>query len=301
MKNIPLIACVCAIATGTVTLRADQPPSLSLPANSSATALSTDTRHGLFNWLDSRSEYGQGVFPEPFLVDDSDLEVNEIRLDWLHTRAAGSTGDVVKAEIEKGFGPLTLELEVPYERDRADDVTTEGFANVDVGARVPFYQYVSSGGFLDTTFGVAIEVGIPTQSAVSKNTELVPKIFNDLKLGNFTLQSLIGHSTLFGPGDEGGLQTFEYGCVLGYTIDHKHLPLPGVLQLIPVFELSGETELNKDNPGHNSMIGNAAIRLNLKAIGRIQPRLGVGFVFPINQNAREDVHCGIFTSLVFEY
>jgi hypothetical protein len=196
---------------------------------------------------------------------------------------------------------LTLELEVPWERDREDDVTTEGFANIDLGARVPFYQYVSSGGLLDTTFGVAVEVGIPTQSAVSKNTELVPKVFNDLKVGNFTLQSILGYSTLYGPGDEGGLQTFEYGGVFGYTIDHKHLPLPGVLQLIPVFELSGETELNKDSPGRNSMIGNAAIRLNLKAIGRIQPRLGVGFVFPINQTAREDVHCGIFTSLVFEY
>ncbi len=302
-KNLTIIVCISAFTVGAVTLRADPPASasLALPADSSATMTSTDTRHGLFNGLDSRSEYGQGVFPEPFLVDDSDLEVNEARVDWLHTRAAGSTSDIVTAEVEKGFGPLTLELEIPWERDRADDVTTEGFANVDLGARVPFYQYVSSGGLLDTTFGVAVEVGIPTQSAVSKNTELVPKIFNDLKVGNFTLQSVLGYSTLYGPGDEGGLQTFEYGEVFGYTIDHKCLPLPGVLQLIPVFELSGETELNKDSPGQNSMIGNAAIRLNLKAIGRIQPRLGVGFVFPINQTAREDVHCGVFTSLVFEY
>jgi hypothetical protein len=270
-------------------------------AGSSVAASSAGTRRGLFDWLDSRSEYGQGAFPEPFLVDDSDLEVNEARLDWLHTRAGGTTGDLVTAEVEKGFGLVTLELEVPYERDTATGITTEGFDNIDIGARCPFYQYVSRNGLLDTTFGAAIEVGIPPGSPVSKNTELVPKLFNDLKVNNFTLQSIVGYSTLFGPGDDGGLQTFEYGFVFGYTIDHKRLPLPGVQQIIPVFELSGETELNQADPGRNSVLGNAAVRVNLKTIGRVQPRLGLGFVFPLDQNARADVHSGIFTSLVFEY
>ena len=154
---------------------------------------------------------------------------------------------------------------------------------------------------MDTTFGAAIEVGIPTDSPVSKNTELVPKLFNDMKVDNFTLQSIFGYSTLFGPGDDGGLQTFEYGFVFGYTIDHQRLPMPGVQQIIPVFELSGVTELNQEDPGRNSVLGNAALRINLKAIGRVQPRLGLGFVFPLDQNARAEVHCGIFTSLVLEY
>ena len=301
MKNIPIFAGICAFAASAVTLRADEPVSPPPSAESSVAASSAGTRYGLFNWLDRRSEYGQGAFPEPFLVDDSDFEDNEARLDWLHTRADRTTGDVAKAEVETGFGLVTLELEVPCERDTTAGTTTEGFDNIDLGARVPFYQYVSRNGLLDTTFGAAIEVGIPTGSPVSKNTELVPKLFNDLKMGNFTLQSIIGHSTLFGPGDDGGLQTFEYGFVFGYTIDHQRLPVPGVLQIIPVFELSGETELNKDDPGHNSVLGNAALRVNLKAIGRVQPRLGVGFVFPLDQNARANVHCGVFTSLVFEY
>src|SRR5580700_6695075 len=55
------------------------------------------TRYGLFDLLDHRSSYGQGVFPEPFLVDDSDLEVNEARLDWTHTEAHHDHNDVVKA------------------------------------------------------------------------------------------------------------------------------------------------------------------------------------------------------------
>ena len=106
---------------------------------------------------------------------------------------------------------------------------------------------------------------------------------------------------LYGGGEEGGLQTFEYGLVFGYTIPHKELPLPGILQLIPMFELQGETQLNKDAAGHNILIGNAAIRVNLKAIGAIQPRLGVGYVFPIDNGGREDLRSGVITSLVFEY
>lgn len=301
MKNIPVTVGICTFAVGAVMLRADELASPSPSPESSFAASPAGTRYGLFNWLDSRSEYGQGAFPEPFLVDDSDLEVNEARLDWLHTRAVGATGDRVTAEVEKGFGLVTLELELPYERDTTAGTTTEGFDNIDLGARCPVYQYVSRGGLLDTTFGAAIEAGIPTGSPISKNTELVPKLFNDLKMGNFTLQSIAGYSTLFGPGDDGGLQTFEYGFVFGYTIDHKLLPLPGVRQIIPVFELAGETELNKDDPGHNSVLGNTALRVNLKAIGRVQPRLGLGFVFPMNRNARADVHCGVLTSLVFEY
>ena len=123
---------------------------------------------------------------------------------------------------------MTLELEVPCRRDRADDTTTEGFANIDVGARVPFFQYVSGHGLFDTTFGTAVEVGIPTGSPVSKDTELVPKLFNDLKVGNFTLQSIVGYSVLLGPDEDGGLRTFEYGGVFGYTIDHEdNLPFAG--------------------------------------------------------------------------
>ncbi len=196
---------------------------------------------------------------------------------------------------------MTLELEVPYERDVSDGVTTEGFDNIDVGARYPFYQFVSPNGFVDSTSGAGIEAGIPTGSPVSKNAELVPKIFDDLKVGNFTTQAILGDSTLFGPGEEGGLQTFEYGFVFGYTIQHNQLPLPDVAQSIPLMELVGDTELNKANPGHNSLLGDAGFRFNLKAIGRVQPRPGIGFVFPLESGAREDVRWGVITSLVFEF
>jgi hypothetical protein len=270
------------------------------------------TRYGLFNCLDSRSTYGTGALPEPFLVDDSDLEINEFRVDWLHTERHGSVSDSVKGELEKGFGIATLELEVPWERSTSRDVdpTTgistrsrdEGMGNVSVGARTPFYQYVSANGLIDTTFGAAIEVGIPTNSPVSKNTEVVPKLFNDLAIGNhFTIQSVIGYSVLFGGGSDGGVQTFEYGFVFGYSIDHHDLPIPTVRAIIPMLELKGETQLNKDNAGHNSLLGMAGVRVNFHAIGAVQPRLGLGYVFPIDQGARQDLHWGIITSLVFDF
>jgi len=296
VKNVLTICCLCALAVesgraaSTNELTAQEFP-----------ASPTGNRYGLFNGLDHRSIYGQDVFPEPFLVDDSDLETDEARLDWMHTEAGSSKTDIIHPEIERAFGLMTMELEFPYEYDTAPGETRKGFDNIDLGARYPFYQYVSPNGFVDSTFGAGIEVGIPTESAVSKNAELVPKIFDDVKVGNFTVQSIFGYSTLFGPGEEGGLQTFEYGFVFGYTFPHRALPIPDVEQTIPFLELTGETELNKDNPGHNSLLGNAGFRFNLKAIGEIQPRPGIGFIFPMNSGAREDTHWGVITSLVFEF
>lgn len=267
------------------------------PADTSA--VSEDTRYGLFNGLDHRSQYGKGVFPEPFLIDDSDLEVNEFRFDWFYSREPGDVrSNELKAEIEKGFGNLTVEVEIPYVIEHAPDGNTHAFDNIDIGARYPFYQFVSKSGFFDTTFGVAVEVGIPTTSSISKNTEFVPKIFNDTMIGNFTIQSIFGYSMLYGPGEDGGSQTFEYGFMFGYSIQK---PFNGMEQIVPFLELSGETALNHGESGHNSLIGNTGFRFNLKPVHGVQPRLGVGYVFPIDKGGREDLRSGVFTSLVFEW
>ena len=265
------------------------------------TQIAPDTRYGWFQWLDHRSGYGQDVFPEPFLVDDSALETAEFRLDWLHSANRGDHSDRTKAEIEYGFGQLTAELEVPYEHIVAGGTTASGWDNVDAGVRCPFYQFVSRNGLVDLTLGVAVELGIPTTSDVSKNTELVPKIFNDLKLGNFTIQSIFGYSMLFGPGDDGGVNTFEYGFTFGYDLPHQILPLPGVEKIIPMVELSGETQVNKAAAGQNNLTADAGLRFNLKAIGRIQPRPGIVFVVPVDNGARAETHWGVMTSLVFEF
>ncbi len=300
ISSFVAVACV-SIST---TLMADD-TNAPAPIVSNPTAASpSDTRYGLFDWLDHRSGYGQGVFPEPFLVDDSDLEVNEARLDWTYSQAHNENSNVIHPEVEKGFGNLTLEIEAPYEIDstKHPSHTTDGFDNVDLGARYPLYQYVSENKFIDTTFGAGIEVGIPTYSSLSEDFEIVPKIFNDLRVAEkFTLQTVLGYSKLSGPGDDGGSQAFEYGFVFGYTIPHSQLPIPHVLELIPVFELSGETGLNNGESGQSSLTGNAAVRFNMKTIGRVQPRLGVGYIFPMDSEARKDTQWGVITSLVFEY
>jgi hypothetical protein len=74
-----------------------------------------------------------------------------------------------------------------------------------------------------------------------------------------------------------------------------------VLEFVPGFELQGDTGLNHGESGHNHLLGNAAVRINFKSIGQIQPRLGAGFVFPVDKGAREDTHWGFITSLVFQY
>ena len=257
-------------------------------------------RYGFLNGLQEGSSYGQGVYPEPFMVDDSDLEINEFRLDELQSAAGSSHTSAFLLEFEKGFGQMTLELEVPFERASAAGRSEFNFANIDLGARYPFYQYVAAGDAWDTTFGAGIEVGIPTRSAIAKTTEAVPKIFNDTKIGNFTMQSVLGYSTFIGArGDGGGQQAFEYSFVFGYTLQHDRLPLPGVLQFIPVAELAGEKGVNRDTS--NSLIGDVGFRANLQPIGSVQPRLGVVAVFPLSAAAREELHWGIYTSLVFDF
>ena len=264
--------------------------------------LASDTRYGCCDLLDRRSTYAGGVFPEPFLVDDTVLETDEFRLDWLRTWAHGQRCDVAKAELEKGFGLLTLELELPFEQTRTDGQTVRGLGNINVGARHPIYQFVSDDGFVNSTVGAAVEVGFPTGSQVSSNTEFVPKIFNDLSLGrHFTIQSLLGVSTLYGGGADGGSQAVEYGLVFGYAISQRDLPLPGIRQLVPVLELQGVGALNKAAAGSNSLLGNLAIRANLSPLGDVQPRIGLGYVFPIGQEAHQGVSAGLIVSLVFEY
>ena len=275
-------------------------------------APSSDSCYGPWGVFDSRSMYGKGIFPEPFLVDDSDLEVNEIRFDWFHQESSGQTGNFFLGEFEHGFGLMNVELEVPYllntQREfdptlrRSIGIRSQGFDNMSIGVRNPVYQYVSPDEFIDTTFGVGLEVGIPTNSPVSKNAELVPKIFNDLRLGDhFTLQTLVGFSTLYGSKPDGGSETFEYGLVFGWTIPHEQLPIPDVEQLVPVFEVRGDTLLNTAAAGSNSLLGSAALRLNMRPVGPVQPRLGVGYVFPVDKGGRDELRWGVYTSLVFEF
>ena len=220
--------------------------------------------------------------------------------------------NVVNAELEKSFGLMTVEVEVPYvvaTQAAFDPVTLstghgdqQGVGNVSVGVRAPFFQYVSRDGFFDNTLGFGFEVGIPTNSPVSKNAELVPKVFDDVRLGDhFSVQTIVGLSYLFGSKPDGGARTLEYGVLLGYNLEHEELPLPYVERTIPLFELVGETSLAGPTYGANALTATVGARFNLQSIGALQPRLGFGYAFPLDKGGRGDLRQGFVLSLVFEY
>jgi len=267
--------------------------------NSSLTA---NAPGGILNWLDRRSAYYQDAFPQPLLVDDTGLEEGELEFGSLHTQAGQQQSDEVTVGVQKSFGLLTLELGVPYEREADSDDVSQGIGSIELGGRYPLCQFVSASGFFDTTMGVALEIGIPVNSVEGGSTEVVPKLFNDLKLGgHFTIQTVLGYSTFLGDGQNGGLQTFEYGFALGYAIPHDELPLPWEKQFTPLLELDGEMIMNQSDAGQNSLPGSIGFRMDLKPIGDIDPSFAVGFVFPMDTSTREEIHWGIATGLTLEF
>lgn len=267
-------------------------------------------RYGPLNLLDHRSHYGQFWFPEPLLGPEMDVD-RELRIDWFHGERSGARSDEVKAELEYNIGLLTLELEVPYEREREsafDPIAgrkategSEGLGSIELSARHPIFQYVSPDDFFDYTLAAAFELAVPTKTRISKDTEIVPQLFQLMRFGeHLSLQTSVGWSHLIGP-EEGGTNALEYSAVLGYSFEHDDLPLPGILRVVPLFELTGKTGLSGEDSGVNRLFGTVGVRLNLNSIGAAQPRLGIGYVFPIDQGAREELRWGLITSLVFEF
>jgi hypothetical protein len=262
-----------------------------------------NSRFGLFGVLDHRSGYYQDSFPQALLLDDTSMEPEgELEFSYLHTSAGDQRTDTESAEVQKSFGVATFELEVPYERASDSDDTVQGVGNIELNGRCPFFQWVSASGCLDTTIGPIVDLGIPVNSQVSKNTELEPGIFNDLKIGDrFTIQTILGYSKLFGGGDDGGSEEFEYGFDFAYAVPHAWLPIPGVRDFSPMFELNGEVGLNEDEAGQNDLLGSIGFRADLKPIGELQPSIGVGYVFPMTSAARDEVHWGIAANFTVEF
>lgn len=267
-------------------------------------------RYGLFNGLDHRSRYGTAWFPEPLRAPEMDVD-DEIRFDWFHAEAPGRQTDNVILELEKSFGLLTLELEAAYEREAESGFDpgtatafrerSEGIGAIELSARHPIYQWVSSDEHFDFSLVPAMEVAIPTNTEVSKSGELVPQLFGLLRIGeHFSVQSSVGYAFVIGPEDSGN-QVLEYTAVFGWSISRDDLPLPKFIdRVIPILEVIGERGLNHGNYT-NVLTGTAGVRVNFAAVGEIQPRIGIGYVFPIDDGGRDELDWGIITSIVFEF
>src|SRR5690349_13352607 len=110
--------------------------------------------------LDYRSIYGKGWFPEPLRGPEMDVD-REVRIDWFHGENQDRQADEVQLELEYNFGLLTVEIEVPYQRDvessfdpgtgLTDRSRDEGIGNIEFSARHPIYQYVSQDEKFDYT------------------------------------------------------------------------------------------------------------------------------------------------------
>jgi hypothetical protein len=273
-------------------------------------APAASTRYGPLSLFDRRSSYGQFWFVEPLRGPEMDVD-RELRVDYFHGENHGAQSDMVGAELEYNFNLLTVELEVPYERDAASSFDSaahrtireksQGIGNIELSARHPFFQHVSTDNVFDYTAVGAFEVALPSNSPISKDTEFVPQLFQLLRVGEYlSVEASTGVSFLAGP-LEGGVNTFEYNLVLGYNLEHEQLPLPAVLRTIPIFELNGERVLSGSDAGVNRLFGTVGFRLNFESIGPAQPRIGIGYVFPIDQGARDEFRWGILTSVVFEF
>jgi hypothetical protein len=268
-----------------------------------------NTKYGLLGLLDHRSVIGTGFYPEPFLVDEGDVD-REIELDWAHKEGHHAVSDDVTAEVEWSFGQLTFELECPYLRDYSDTIDPgtglksaereEGIGPPSIAARYPAWEWVSADGNVENAVMAACEVAFPSNSVVGKTTEIVPEVFDLLRVGDhFGLQTHFGYSTLYG-GDENNHQTFEYSADFSYNIGSDQIPLPPhVIGLVPMVELGGERPLNYGGQ-NDDLTGVIGGRNNLDAIGPAAPRLGVGYIFPIDKGSREEFNWGVVVSLVFD-
>ena len=284
--------------------------SVSLAQDTAPSNVGGDTRYGPFGLLDRRSIYGQFWFVEPLRAPEMDVD-RELRVDYFHSETHGSQSNTAKAELEYNVNLLTVEVAPSYDWGNStsfDSVTgrttrqkSQAFGSIELAARHPVFQYVSPDNAFDFSLVGAFELALPTNSPLSKDTEFVPQLFQLLRVGeHFSVEASTGLSALAGPSD-GGTNTFEYNLVLGYNLEHEQLRLPGVLRTIPIFELDGERVLNGRATGTDRLFGTVGFRVNLESVGAAQPRIGIGYVIPVDQGGRDEMHWGIIASLVFEF
>ena len=66
-------------------------------------------------------------------------------------------------------------------------------------------------------------------------------------------------------------------------------------------ELSGERGLNLDEAGRNSVLGDIGFRAQLKTMGELHSSVGVAWVFPTDNGAREELHLGFSISAISDF
>jgi len=263
-----------------------------------------------FGLLDNRSSYGKDFFPDPFIGPEFDSE-QQVELDYLHGAKAGAREDEVDAGIQWNVvGQLTLAGEFGRdsqhepgigngpEGDLAEREDGTGFENADLAAYHPIFQYVSADGQFDYTAVVRFDVGIPTRTRVSgKDVQLTPYLGQLLRVGDHvSIEAWTGSQFTIAPRQT---DQFVYGASVGYRISHEQLPLPLTEQVTPLFELDGQTPWSGN--GQDALFGVTGLNIQFKSLGKMQPGVELGYQFPIDQGAREQLHWGVVTEFLLEF
>jgi hypothetical protein len=263
-----------------------------------------------FNLLDNRSSYGKDFFHDPFLGPELDSD-QQIELDYAHGENAGTRDDELDAEFEWNIiGPLSIAGEFGWDSEQQssfgggddgddfDQQNAAGFENVDLAAYMPFFQFVSGDGEFDYTAVARLDFGIPTRTPVSgTDLQLTPYLGQLFRIGeHLSLEMWTGSQFTIAPDQT---TQFIYGASLGYRIVHEKLPVPFTDGLTPIFEIDGQAPFS--NGGRDALFGVVGIEVGFKPLGEMQPQIEIGYQFPIDAGASEQLRWGIITQIKLEF
>ena len=235
---------------------------------------------------------------------------------WKWITCTAKKGASEKTRATRSFsgtviGQLTLAGEFGYDAehqpkipggstDAKDNDTKQarGFENVDLAVYHPIFQAVSRDNRLDYTAAIRLDVGIPTDTAVSgSDVQLTPYLGQLLRVGeHVSVETWTGAEFTIAPHQT---DQFIYGASFGYQLTHKQMSLPFTESVTPLFELDGRTPFS--HPGQDALFGVVGLNWQFTGKGNWQPRLGLGYQFPIDQGARDQLHWGIITQIFLQF
>ena len=289
--------------------RKPQPAVVAPSTTTSPTEAGTSSRYFL-GLLDHRSLYGGDFFHDPIIGPELDSE-RQLELDYTHGENHGSQDDEVDAGFEWNVvGQLSVAGEIGWDwehqasaeggDDGQDDSPgrANGFENVDLAAYHPIFQFVSSDNLIDYTAVIRLDVDIPTRTAVSGNdAQLTPYLGHLLRIGDHvSLEAWTGPQITIAPRQTNQL---IYGASLGYELPHQQLPLPLTDKLTPIFELDGQTPFSSN--GQDALFGVAGFEIDFHSADDPQPQLEIGYQFPMDEGARNQLRWGIITELILDF
>ena len=278
-------------------------------ASADKQAMSPPAERYFFGLLDRRSREGKDFFPDPFLGPEFNRET-QLELDYAHGESRGSSEDEADAGFQwNAFSQLTLAGEFGWDSEHesktpgshGEDVGGEnghGFENVDLAAYQPVFQAVSRDGIFDDTAVLRLDVGIPTHTAVSgTDLQLTPYLGQLLRIDeHFSLEAWAGAEFTVGPHRTDQLID---GALFGYRIDRHQVPLPWTESVTALLEFDGQQPFS--GSGREALFGVAGVQWKFTGRGEWQPSIGVGYKFPVDQGAHDQLRWGIVTQAFLEF